>query len=102
LLRAVDDGPRLIEMERKVEVAATLGNLVVDEHSFDSLHLDVVFTDGPQGGASLALVASGTVDQVGYDPNGEEQERLTTELDTTFVMRQGASGRWVIVGEESR
>jgi hypothetical protein len=102
LLRAVDDGPRLIEMERKVEVAATLGNLVVDEHSFDSLHLDVVFTDGPQGGASLALVASGTVDQVGYDPNGEEQERLTTELDTTFVMRQGASGRWVIGGEESR
>jgi hypothetical protein len=98
LLRAVDDGPRLVEMERAIEIAATRGERVIREHSFDTLHLDVVFTDGPQGGASLGLVATGTVDTVTYDEGGVEKARESDELATTFVMGQ-AGERWLIVAE---
>ena len=99
LLRAADDGERLLAMERKVEIAATRGELVVAEHTFDSLHLDVVFTEGPQGGASLGLTATGTVEEVAYDAAGVEQGRESDVFATTFVMSQGAGGRWLIVAE---
>jgi hypothetical protein len=99
LLRAADDGERLIAMERKVEIAATRGDLVVPEHTFDTLHLDVVFHKGPQGGASLGLEATGTVDNVTYDAAGLEQSRESEAFATTFVLSQGAGGRWLIVAE---
>jgi hypothetical protein len=99
LLRAADDGERLLAMERKVEIAATRGELVIPAHTFDSLHLDVVFTKGPQGGASLGLVATGTVDDVTYDAAGAEQGRESDIFATTFVMSQGAGERWLIVAE---
>ncbi|HEX5696072.1 MAG TPA: hypothetical protein VFZ15_06775, partial [Acidimicrobiia bacterium] len=69
-LRAADDGERLVEMERRVEVAATTGELLVSEYEFDALHLDVVFTEDSQDGASLALVASGSVDEIEHDAEG--------------------------------
>jgi len=100
LLRAADDGERLLEMERKVEIAATRGELVVPEHTFDTLHLDVVFHKGPQGGASLGLGATGTVDSVIYDAAGFEQSRQSEAFATTFVLSQGAGGRWLIVAED--
>jgi len=99
LLRAADDGGRLVEMERNVEIAATRGESVVPEHTLDSLHLDVVFTNGPQGGASLGLVATGSVENVTYDAGGVEQGRESDTFATTFVMRQGAGERWLIVAE---
>jgi hypothetical protein len=99
LLRAADDGERLLAMERKVEIAATRGEFVVPEYSFDSLHLDVVFHKGPQGGASLGLEATGTVDNVTYDAAGLEQSRESEAFATTFVLSQGAGGRWLIVAE---
>jgi hypothetical protein len=99
LLRGADDGERLVTMERKIEVAATAGELVVAEHRFDSLHLDVVFTDGPQGGASLGFQASGTVDEVTYDQSGSELARSTSVLDKTFVLRKGPGDRWLIIAE---
>jgi hypothetical protein len=101
LLRAADDGQRLVEMERAIEIAATRGERVIREHSFDTLHLDVVFTDGPQGGASLGLVATGTVDIVTYDAGGVEQARESETFATTFVLGQ-AGERWVIVAEVDR
>jgi hypothetical protein len=99
LLRAADDGERLVEMERIVEVAATTGQLVVLEHDFDSLHLEVVFTDGPQGGASLAFVAEGTVDEVTFDVSGAELGRVTNSLSSTFVVGKGTGERWLILSE---
>jgi hypothetical protein len=98
-LRAADDGERLVEMERKVEVAATTGELLVSDYRFDALHLDVVFTEDSQDGASLALVASGSVDEIEYDAEGLELARSTRPFDTTFVMRQGLGDRWLIVTE---
>jgi len=100
LLRAADDGERLLAMERKVEIAATRGERVVPEHSFDTLQLDVVFHKGPQGGASLGLEATGTVDNVTYDAAGFEQSRESETFATTFVLSQGTGGRWLIVAEE--
>jgi hypothetical protein len=99
LLRAADDGPRLIEMERRIEVAATRGELVVANHRFDSLRLLVVFTDGTQGGASLAMEARGTVEEVTYDASGDEVLREETPLASVFVMRQDAGQGWLIVDE---
>jgi hypothetical protein len=99
LLRGADDGERLVTMERRIEVAATAGELVVAEHRFDSLHLDVVFTDGPQGGASLGFVASGIVDEVTYDQSGTELGRATSPLEETFVLRKGPGERWLIIAE---
>ena len=99
LLRAADDGKRLLAMERKVEIAATRGEQVIPEHTFDSLHIDVIFPDGSQDGASLGLVATGTVENVTYDAGGVEQGREGDTFATTFVMSQGAGERWLIVAE---
>jgi hypothetical protein len=99
LLRAVDDGPRLLVMETKVELAAATGAAIVSEHAFETLHLDVVFTDGPQGGASLALIASGEITQVHYDSNQVVLQRSSEPFDTIFVLSQGSDGRWLISEE---
>jgi hypothetical protein len=99
LLRAADDGQRLLVMERRVEVAATRGEFVVANHRFESLHLVVVFSDGSQGGASLAFEAAGVVEHVTLDSAGLEVLREETPFETVLVMRQGAGQRWLIVDE---
>ena len=100
LLRAAADGERLLAMERKVQAAATAGRFEVLDHRFDALQLGVVFTDGPQGGATLGLEASGRVRRVVYDAARTELER-EDELPfrSRFVLRLGAGGRWVILRE---
>jgi hypothetical protein len=99
LLRSVADGERLVQMERVVEVAATSGNHVVPVHTFDTMHLDVVFTDGPQGGASLGLATTGTVEHVTYDATGTETARESESFTRTFVISPGTAGTWMIVDE---
>jgi hypothetical protein len=102
LLRAADDGERLVAMERKIEAAATAGRFEVADHRFDSLRLEVVFTDGPQGGATLGLEAAGTVRRVAYDAARAELDRAEAPFRSQFVLRQGAGGRWVILAETDR
>jgi hypothetical protein len=99
LLRAAADGERLLAMERKVQAAATAGRFEVTDHHFDALRLGIVFTDGPQGGATLGLEASGRVRQVTYDAARTELKRVEAPFRSRFVLRQGAGGRWVILGE---
>ena len=99
LVRSADDGERLVQVERIVEGAATSGEHVVPVYSFDRMHLDVVFTDGPQGGASLGLVTTGTVERVTYDATGAEQGRQSEPFTRTFVMSPGTGGTWMIAGE---
>ncbi|HEX5880010.1 MAG TPA: hypothetical protein VF468_17095 [Actinomycetota bacterium] len=102
LLRAAADGERLLVMERKVQAAATAGRFEVLDHRFDTLHLGVVFTDGPQGGATLGLEASGRVRRVVYDAARTELRREDeVPFRSRFVLRQGAAGRWVILRETS-
>jgi hypothetical protein len=97
LLRSADVGERLVQMERVVEGAATSGQHVVHEHTFDTLNLDVVFTEGSQGGASLGLVATGTLEQATYDATGAEQARESEPFHTTYAMIPGTAGTWMIV-----
>jgi hypothetical protein len=99
LLRAAADGERLLAMERKVQAAATAGRFEVTDHHFDALRLGIVFTDGPQGGATLGLEASGRVRQVTYDAARTELKRVEAPFRSRFVLRQGTGGRWVILGE---
>jgi hypothetical protein len=99
LLRAAADGERLLAMERRVQAAATAGRFEVTDHHVDALRLGIVFTDGPQGGATLGLEASGRVRQVTYDAARTELKRVEAPFRSRFVLRQGAGGRWVILGE---
>jgi hypothetical protein len=99
LLRSADDGERLVEMERAVEMAATSGEHIVPHHVFDGIHMDVVFLEGSQGGASLGLVASGTVEHVTYDATGAEQARESEPFTRTFAMIPGTAGTWAIVAD---
>jgi hypothetical protein len=99
LLRGADDGERLIEFERRIEAAATAGELAVTQYAFDSLHLHVVQTKGPQGGASLALDAQGVIETITYDAQGVELYRTTADFASTFVLRQGSGERWLIAAE---
>jgi Na+-translocating ferredoxin:NAD+ oxidoreductase RnfD subunit len=98
LLRSADGGLRVIEMERRIQAAATAGRLPVLEHTFETLHLEVAFTDGPQGGANLALASSGMVERIAYDATGTVLERARAPFRSTFVLSPGPSGRWMIIG----
>jgi hypothetical protein len=97
LLRSADDAERLVQMERVVEGAATTGQHVVPGHTFDTMNLDVVFTAGSQGGASLGMVATGTVELVTYDATGAEQARESEPFRMTYAMIPGTAGTWMIV-----
>ena len=99
LLRSVTDGQRLVTMERKVEAAAARGSFIVDEYAFDSLYLDVVYTDGPQGGAQLALTATGSMTQIHYDPGGLVLDRTEQPFESVFVLSPGSGDNWLISAE---
>jgi hypothetical protein len=99
LLRAADDGQRLVDMERQIEVAATRGEFIVTNYRFESLHLFVVFTDGTQGGASLAFEGRGLLELVTLDAEGEEIDREESPFASVFVMRSGSGDRWLIMDE---
>ena len=99
LLRTADDGERLIAQERNVEAAATAGQLKVPNYLFETLHLHIVHVAGPQGGASLAVDARGTVETTTYDSQGVEVGRETTDFAATFVLHRAATGRWLITAE---
>jgi Na+-transporting NADH:ubiquinone oxidoreductase subunit NqrB len=96
MLRAADTGERLIEMEGAVQAAATAGRPVVDEYRFDTMFLDVAYTAGPQGGASLMIRGTGTVDHVSHDETGTEVGRSTEPFDAEFVLTVGSDGRWLL------
>ncbi|MGH8927146.1 MAG: hypothetical protein ACRDWH_02250 [Acidimicrobiia bacterium] len=97
LLRAVDHGARLIEMERRIEQGEVSGERKVSDYTFDSLHLDVVFNDGSQGGPSLALLANGAVREIIFDTAGFEQGRVTIPFAGTFVLNRAAGDRWLLI-----
>jgi len=99
LLRAANEGERLVQMERRIEVSATQGEFAVADYRFASLLLKVVFTDGSQGGASLGIEARGVLEEVTFDVAGVELHRTTSPFASVFVLRQGAGDRWLIAAE---
>ncbi|MGZ8724493.1 MAG: hypothetical protein ACXWYG_10685 [Aeromicrobium sp.] len=96
LLRAADDGPRLVEMERAIERAATSGRLPVPTYRFTALRLVVEYVDGPQGGANLAFQAEGTVQAAIYNEAGDKLDTTEAPFASNFVLRTSATGDWII------
>lgn len=97
LLAAADSGDRLVEMQRRIDDALAIGVRVVADHTFESLSLSVVFTEGSQGGPGLAFEARGVVEEITYDALGVEQQRATSPFAATFVLRQSLGDRWLLV-----
>ena len=71
-------------MERAIEAAATAGGRVSSEFAFDALYLDVVHIDGPQGGAQLAVEATGLVRRPLWIRR--RRGRSLREIRTRFVL----------------
>lgn len=97
MLRAVAHGPRLIEMEDAIEVGEVRRERVVADYEFESLHLEVVYANGSQGGASLGFVAEGTVTQFVFNLEGVEVSESTSPFGAIFVLSQPTGERWMLV-----
>ena len=95
LLRAVDHGERLLDMEAAVAAAGGSGERVVPVYEFDSLHLVVVFPGGLQSGPNAGLQATGMVNDVVYRAGVAHEGGPARPFSTTFSLRQFSDGRWL-------
>ena len=99
LLAWADAGERLTEMQARIDDAITSGERVADHYELESLELRLAGESEGQTSAALAFDARGVVSSVTYDSSGLEVERSSRAFATTFVMRQLAGDRWLIVTE---
>jgi hypothetical protein len=99
LLRTVAGGSFLIAMEQKITDSATAGQVLDRDYRVDRVHIDVAHIAGPQGGASLAVTALGTLEEVVYDVGGGVIDSRIEDLETVFTMQPDADGSWMIVAE---
>ncbi|HEX6287200.1 MAG TPA: hypothetical protein VFZ80_06915 [Acidimicrobiia bacterium] len=99
LLALADGGERLTELQARIDDAITSGDRVADHYELESLEVRAAGESEGQSSAALAFDAGGVVTTVAYDPSGQELDSSTHEFDTTFVMRQLAGERWLIVIE---
>ena len=70
LLPAVTDGQRLQDITDQITTAGPDGPRVASAFTFDGLHLQIVYPGGLQRGANAGLVATGTVVETTYAPDG--------------------------------
>lgn len=96
-LAYADGGRRLAEIQARLDAAVTAGERPVDHYHFETLRLKLAGESEGQSSAALAFEATGMVEQVVHDPSGTELRRSSRPLDLTFVMRQLAGDRWLIV-----
>jgi Na+-translocating ferredoxin:NAD+ oxidoreductase RnfD subunit len=96
ILRAVDHGDRLDEMEARVEEAVAGGTTVVERYQIDDVNVTLIVPFGQQTSLSLGLDARGTVTEEHY-AGGRLTTRRSSPFSKTFVMRQVAGGRWLNV-----
>jgi hypothetical protein len=97
LLTLADGGDRLTEIQGRINDAVTTGERPVDSYTFDSLTLRLIDETEGQTSAALAFDGTGTVETIVYDPDGNEVARSERNFDSTFVLRQLAGERWLIV-----
>ena len=70
LLPAITDGQRLLDVTGQIDAAGPGGERTVAEYTFATLHLEIVYPGGFQRGANAGLVATGTVVETVYRPDG--------------------------------
>jgi hypothetical protein len=100
MLRTVAGGPFLIAMEQEITDAARAGQILELDYRVDRVHIDVAYIAGPQGGASLAVTAWGTLEEVTHDLGGGVIDSSVESLETVFTMQPDADGSWMIVAQE--
>jgi Na+-translocating ferredoxin:NAD+ oxidoreductase RnfD subunit len=98
ILRVVDHGDRLAEMQSLLRESPSSGPVVVEHYRFDSLHMSLLEPFGVQSGLSLALDARGTLTTEVYGSGGTALlERSEAPFAKTFVMRRALGDRWMNV-----
>jgi hypothetical protein len=97
LLGSSDGGERLDEMQARLDAAIATGDRWADDYRFESLSLRIHEAAEGQASAGLVFDGEGMVDRVLYDPTGVEQDRVSERFDLSFVLRQLAGDRWLIV-----
>ena len=95
LLPAVTDGQRLQDISDQITSAGRDGPRVASAFTFDGLHLQIVYPGGLQRGANAGLVATGTVVETTYAPDGSVTASTEHAFATTFSMRQTTNGHWL-------
>jgi Na+-transporting NADH:ubiquinone oxidoreductase subunit NqrB len=99
LLSFADGGERVTEIQARIDDAITSGKRVADHYQLESLLLRLADESEGQASAALAFDAEGIVSTVTYDANGREVNSSSRSFATTFVLRQLAGDRWLIVTE---
>lgn len=100
LLGLADGGERLDMMQAKLDEVIATGDRWADEYRFDSLRLSLHEATEGQTSAGFVFDADGQVDRVLYDTSGVERERSSEAFAGSFVLRQLAGERWLIVSAE--
>ena len=98
VLRAVDHGDRLTEMEARLAEAASSGRTTVERYAFDDVNVTLIVPFGVQSGLSLGLESRGTVTTETVDEAGMVVDSATEPFEGTFVLRQALGDRWMNVG----
>ncbi len=101
LLAIADGGERLTEIQARIDDGVTNGERIADEYEFDSLLLRVSGEEEGQTSAALAFEARGTLTSTTYDSSGHAIERVEAPFEGTFILRQLAGERWLIVRANS-
>jgi hypothetical protein len=96
LLGLAAGGERLTEMQARLDAAIADGSRRADHYTFETLTLGAHEAIG-QVSAGLVFTGTGTVDRVVYDTDGNEVSRSSEPFDDSFVLRQIAGERWLIV-----
>ena len=97
ILRAVDHGDRLTEMEARLQAAAAAGSTVIVHYDFERIAVGLIVPFGVQDGTSLGLRSSGTAVRETYDAAGKLVARVSEPFSQVFVVRRATGDRWLNV-----
>jgi hypothetical protein len=99
ILKAVDHGDRLDDMQGRLLDARTSGTTVVERYLIDDVHVTLLVPFGRQDGLSLGLESTGTMTTETYDDAGDLQSSESSPFASTFVLRRATGGRWLNVAQ---
>ncbi len=99
ILKAVDHGDRLQEMQGRLHDAAVTGTTVIERYQIDDVNVTLLVPFGRQDGLSLGLQSRGTMTKETYDAAGRLQARGSSPFAKTFALRRATGARWLNVAE---
>jgi hypothetical protein len=97
LLRAIDHGDRLVQMQARLEALGADGATTVTRYRFDTISVSLLVPFGRQDGLSLGLAARGTAVEERHDAGGALLSSHEAPFDLTFAVRQATGSRWMLV-----